>query len=594
MPAVSAALAPVGAPAVPSLTTTDIASIVACGGACGLVIAAPFETIQPVLTLPGQAVTSVEAALLIVFGAWAMAIGVSRARLTWRTPLTAPWAAWIAAAFVAAFLAPAARANAVHMAGRLTLAFGVFVVTVNGTASSARIRALLAATALAGAVGGVLVLLDFWSFHPALVLLRSFRSAIAVVGAQARASGPFQYPTIASMYLEIVFALTLGLLIYVLDRRRWAAALFGIAVIAIVAEAITLTFTRAGLITMMTSLLVIGTLRVRRRGFDRGAAALAAIAVLVAAELVGSRSIDAVRLRLTTEGQDDWYRAEIKAPAAVSLPTGGTIVVPIALTNTGRVAWEPDSVPPFRFAYHWLLGDQVVAWEGTRTELPGTVEPGQSVSLQARVDALRRPGSYRIVWDIEQADQLWFSTEPDAEIPASRAVVSGPLVGPAAPFKLRPYPARAVRPRRLQLWRAAARMFAAHPLLGMGPDNFRLTYGPYAGIANADRRIHSNDMYVEVLAGMGLVGGLAFAWLCLGAYRMFVRAADRPERDDLADLAAGVTAAGVAIALHGLVDSFISFTPTYIAIAVVLGLGASLANETTRITALPPTHARSV
>jgi O-antigen ligase len=74
---------------------------------------------------------------------------------------------------------------------------------------------------------------------------------------------------------------------------------------------------------------------------------------------------------------------------------------------------------------------------------------------------------------------------------------------------LRPTP----RPRRLVLWRAAARMFAAHPLAGVGPDNFRLAYGSYAGLVGADQRTHSNNMYLEMLAGGGLLVAAAFGWL---------------------------------------------------------------------------------
>jgi hypothetical protein len=38
---------------------------------------------------------------------------------------------------------------------------------------------------------------------------------------------------------------------------------------------------------------------------------------------------------------------------------------------------------------------------------------------------------------------------------------------------------------------------------------------------------------------------------------------------------AGVAAASVAIAFHGLVDSFLSFTATYILIAVTLGMASA-------------------
>ena len=76
-----------------------------------------------------------------------------------------------------------------------------------------------------------------------------------------------------------------------------------------------------------------------------------------------------------------------------------------------------------------------------------------------------------------------------------------------------PPPRPTVRPGRFVLWRAAATMFAAHPLLGVGPDNFRLAYGAYAGLPGADARMHSNNMYLEMLAGGGLVVGAAFLWL---------------------------------------------------------------------------------
>jgi O-antigen ligase len=176
-----------------------------------------------------------------------------------------------------------------------------------------------------------------------------------------------------------------------------------------------------------------------------------------------------------------------------------------------------------------------------------------------------------LLWDVEQEDRLWFSTEPDSPLYMSRVSVTGPATGPAAASSLRPLPAAAVRPGRLALWRAALGMFAAHPLTGVGPDNYRLVYGSYSGRANADPRVHSNNMYLEMLAGGGLLVGAAFAWLCwrtaTEARRLF-RSPDSDARQF------GVAAAVVAIALHGMFDSFLSFTATYIVIAVVLGLTA--------------------
>jgi hypothetical protein len=335
-------------------------------------------------------------------------------------------------------------------------------------------------------------------------------------------------------------------------------------------------------------------MRMRQRGFDGGVRAVAAVAVLIVAQLFASRSIEALQLRLSTEGQDRWYRAEIDAPEAVDVPTGRAAYVTITLTNTGRVTWDPDAARPFRVSYHWLLpdADVVAEWEGMRTELPSPVRPGDSVTVHALVRAPARPGHYRIAWDVEQVDQLWFSTEPDAEITTSRASVAGAAPADAAPLHLSPMPMRAVRPGRLLLWRSAARMVAAHPLTGVGPDNFRLEYGDYARIAHADTRVHSNNMYIEVLAGSGLLGAASFGWLCVRAAGVFVRAVGPLVRDIRAragalapsvqaDYALGVAAAGAAVALHGLVDSFLSFTATYILIAITLGLAVSMGTPST-------------
>jgi len=125
------------------------------------------------------------------------------------------------------------------------------------------------------------------------------------------------------------------------------------------------------------------------------------------------------------------------------------------------------------------------------------------------------------------------------------------------------------------LWRAAARMIADRPFFGVGPDNYRLLYGSYAGIVPSDPRVHSNNMYLEVLAGGGLAGGLAFAWLVWRAARGLRDARRRAVRPHEAMAVAGVAAACAAIALHGTLDSFLSFTPTYVLIAVTLALAST-------------------
>jgi hypothetical protein len=563
-----------------------IASTTAWAGICALIVVAPFEALQPIVRLPGQSLSSVETALVAVFGAWTLSLAVSRAVPQWRTPLTVPLAALVATMTVAALAAPLHTMNAMNMVGRLTLASCVYFAIVNGVTTAARLRGVFIAAAVAGAMVAGLTVLEYFNVAAVTARLGAFHARAALVGAQVRASGPFQYPTIASMFLEIVFAFVVALVPMAIDagRRKGLAALGAAALLALLAglvvlailigEAIVLTFTRAGLITMASTLAIVGWLRYRRNGFDRGAQAIAAIAVVIAALFLTSRSFESLRLRLTTETMDAWFRAEVNAPLRLEMRTGAQTVVPVTLTNVGGATWDSSAPQPFRLSYHWLLGgeDSVVSWEELFTKFPSPIAPGQSVSLDADVLAPGRPGEYRLMWDIEQEHRLWFSTEPDAPMYVSHATVSGPAVESRDGLRLTPLPRTAVRPGRLILWRSAARMVAGHPITGVGPDNYRLLYGPYAGLANFDTRVHSNNMYLEMLVGGGVLGGLAFLWVCwraVGQGRTAIRTAVDP---GMAMAVAGVTAAGVAIALHGLVDSFLSFTGTYILIATTLGL----------------------
>jgi hypothetical protein len=557
-------------------------------GVCLLILAAPFESLTPFIDMPGQSLSNLETVLLIVVSVWLAALSLGQttrsglARVA-GTPLVGPWLFFLGAMFVAA-LAGVDRINSLHMAGRFSLACCVFLLTVDGVTTVGRLRAVVIAAAVAGAIVAVLAVLEYLGVEPVLQALTAFRPRVAVIGAQVRASGPLLYPTIASMFLEIVFALTLGLLLLAIDAdrdrpsrtKRLAIGALVVGVL-LMSEAVTLTFTRSGLIAMAASLAVLATFRVWLSRFDRGTKALLMVAAVVVFEILTSRSFESLRLRLTTEGQEDWYRATVSVPAHVTLQAGSIVSMPLTVTNIGRSTWDSHAVSPFRLSYHWLLADAdiVVRWEGMRTEFPDPVLPGGRATLAAWVEAPAEPGDYRLVWDIEQEKRLWFSGEPDMELSVSSATIRGPAVSGRPRETPRPFPRAIARPRRGVLWRAVFRMVVDRPVLGVGPDNYRLIYGDYAGIAGADPRVHSNNMYLEMLAGGGLVGGLAFIWFCWQAARRVVRPVVRPSDPRVATMAAAVSAAAAAIALHGLADVFLGFTGTYILIAIVLGLAVA-------------------
>ena len=570
-----------------SLTTSGVqspalAATTAYFGVCALVLAAPFELTKPLLRLPSQSISNLEALLLIVFMSWSAVIVWSRRWPRLRTPLTGPWVALLAAMLLSTAAAPAEHMNALHMTGRAMAAFGVYLLTVNGITSSARLQRALAAALAAGVAVGVLAVLEYREVGPVLRSLQAFRPDRAAVGSQVRAGGPLQYPTIASMYLEVAFAFGLGLLLAGLDASRPVRVAAVFVVLVLIGDAIILTFTRAGLLAMVAMLALVGLCRYGQRGADRGVALIGALSLAIAAALFTSRSAESIWLRLTSDGQDGWYRFTVDAPAYVELSADQIVTVPVSVTNTGRLTWDSSADSPFYLAYHWLEAesDRVVSFDGLRSRFVRPVAPGTTASVDAQVKAPRQRGRYRLVWDMVQEGRLWFGSEPGVKLTAfSRATVSGSM--DRAPALTSQMPTTAVRPGRLALWRAASRMLAAHPLLGVGPDNFRLSYGEHSAIDCADPRVHSNDMYIEMVVGSGLIGGLAFAWLLWRAAGHFASGL-RLARDQQLTAALGIAAAGLAIGLHGVVDSFLGFTPTYVLIAVTLGFAVACSRMETQ------------
>src|SRR5262245_1343928 len=557
-----------------------------------IAIAAPFELMRPLVRLPSQSISNLEAVVAFSLVCWLASLAWAQQRPRWRTSLSVPWLALIAVMAVAASAAPSSRANALHMTGRIAAALAIYVMAVNGLTTAARLSRAIVTAVAAGVVVAALAILEAVQVAAVLDWLKAFRPSIAVVGAQLRAGGPLQYPTIASMYLEVVFALGLGLLVASVDRRQRAQSFALVVALVLIAEGIILTLTRAGLLSMVVTAAMVSAWRVRRHGVDAAVRAIGAVAALVAVSFAVSRPAQSVWLRLTSEGQENWYRSAIAPPDEIRFAAGETREIPIRVTNTGRVTWDSPDPSPFYFSYHWLepTGDRVVAFEGTRTAFAAPVAPAETTTVRAIVRAPNQAGRYRIAWDIVQEGRLWFSTEPGATLTVSFATVSGSAAGIRPATTALPGPVE--RPGRWLLWSSAVRLAAAHPLLGVGPDNFRLLYGPYAGLRNADTRTHSNNMYLELLVGAGLLGALACGWLAWRIAAQVAAVVRSATIDEGMTVSIGVAAAVVAIGLHGLVDSFLSFTPTYILIAVTLAFAEASAPRASLLTA--GTHADRV
>src|SRR5476649_92981 len=72
---------------------TDMAGTTLFAGVALLTLVAPFELTEPLLRLPRQSVSNLEAAVLCAFACGAAALVWSRRLPVWRTPLTQPWSA---------------------------------------------------------------------------------------------------------------------------------------------------------------------------------------------------------------------------------------------------------------------------------------------------------------------------------------------------------------------------------------------------------------------------------------------------------------------------------------------------------------------
>jgi O-antigen ligase len=536
----------------------------------------PFERPLPGAIF-GFTLTTLELSVAAALAASAIAVVREPSALQWRTPITLPVLALLAGALVSSIAAPEFRGNALRFTGRFAAAILLFLATANAVVSVRFARQIVAVLLGAAAIVGTIAVLELAQVPIVLDGLKFFRPGFHVVGGQLRATSTLFYPTITSMYLEVVFAL--GLIWMASSRLAFAAlVLTGAGIVA--------TFTRAGLITMAISLLTYGgILYLKQRRWSRAHTGLAALAAILIALVMVSRSPQMLVTRMSNELSQDWYGAAYDVPRTLTLRPGSFNDVPVTLSNRGWLTWQsspsgaPDAptlrvgvdVPPFALSYHWLSADteEVVIYDGLRTPFPQPVEPGGEIQLQARVRAPGYPGTYLLIWDVVQEHRTWLSLQgvfPGRTI----ATVAGEAVTPPLPTRGR-MPAGTMRMPRSALWSTALDISRDHPVLGIGPDNYRLSYGPRLGLAAWDTRVHANNTYLEVLVGMGVIGFAALLWLSIAGARSTL-ALVASARPDAVPFVAATTAACLAIAAHGLVDSFLTFTSTYVVFALAVGL----------------------
>ncbi|HLG73350.1 MAG TPA: O-antigen ligase family protein [Chloroflexota bacterium] len=109
---------------------------------------------------------------------------------------------------------------------------------------------------------------------------------------------------------------------------------------------------------------------------------------------------------------------------------------------------------------------------------------------------------------------------------------------------------------RIELWRSALRMIAAHPIFGVGLDNFLYQYPKYIlpDARNEPDLSHPHNLVLDAWSRIGAFGLAALVWLVALFFRVGWRAA-RASKGWNRAAAIGLVASMVDCVVHGLVDN---------------------------------------
>ncbi len=553
------------------------------GSACltGLALLLPFEARRPLLHLSFVQITCVELLLYVVIFIW----GLGWVGGQWRS-----WSIchlcvliWALAVVLSALFAPYERAAAAKFALRSLGGCALFYAAADLSATYRRVRqyalALAAGAALSALAGCGEVL---WPW--AAGMLSVFKTQPSAIGGILRASGTFQYANIAAMYWEAAAPLCLvaALVPGTREKQSSGRTLLALAALVLTVEAIMLSLSRAAIFVV---LIVLGLcLALARSTVPIRRPVTAACGLAMVLPFLGHFMLaDSFRLRLKAPEESSWYRASYAgALDPMELKPGQALLLRIRIRNIGTMIWPSGGAHRVALSYHWEDPRRrgFIVWDGLRTPLPGDILPGGEVELRVPIMAPVVAGHYVLHLDMAHEGATWFSLQgsPALKIPVE---LRGPAPDGAALSDALPLfrPVESRMPTRVALWRAALELWKDHPILGVGPDNFRLIYGPYVGQTNFDNRIHSNNLYFEMLANLGVLGLVSLGAVIISVSIMMWRCGRQPAAAEVQLLMLGLGASLTAFLLHGFADYFLEFTPTYALFWLIMGMATGLARS---------------
>jgi hypothetical protein len=554
-----------------------------------LTLMLPFEPEMPWLALGPIVLTNVE--ILLASCLLGTALLWWQQRFAWQRPFPRWWLVLIGWFILVSFLSSVLTAEFRTVALKASLRTTSGVLLALALPQIVRSSRELLWTAIGLVSGGLLAaLLGLLEFVPSLSMewLNFWRDSPTMAGPFLRLTGTFDFANQAAMFIEatLPFLLVLIWLAYRNGRRPLAVGLVILTFIYL--EAGFLTFSRASFATIflvtlaLAILLKRGTISLYTHPHGHGekqqvylwAGTAGLVLILIPINLLFSPTF---QLRLSTEGDNEWYQARVEVPPELQVSINETIQIPVTLINEGALTWENTGSNPVVLSVTWVQPQTNLEWTNRlRWPLPRPLSPGEQLSMEIPVQTPPQEGVYRLKWDLVQDGITWFGSKSEA--PASSRVTVGDVTTavPESTLQLvEPAFFNSPVPDRLTLWQVAWQLLSRHPLLGIGLDNFRLLYGRELGQTGWNETIHSNSWYVETLVSLGLSGSLPFfGWLVLMTLDIWRTLRESPVSIWQTAIAAGI----LAFFIHGLLDYFLLFNATALLFWILIGLWFSLKN----------------
>lgn len=574
-----------------------------------LAFSLPYETV--VFAAGPLQVSSLEILLALVL-LCTVALVVSQKRWRKERWLRFPrswlvlWALFALALLLSTALAPEHRLNAAKASARLLSGMVLALCAPQILRRPRQLLWVIVPLLLGGLLSVSAGLVEVWQGQ-ALGALDAFRVSPTSVGPFIRLTGSFDHANQAAMFLEATVPL-LVVIVLVVYKRRGSLAFAPALVTLLWLQALISTYSRTALVAVFASSMAVALLLWSRRlvlsgrlrslwdhlsqtltkrasvegstttRFAAGALPWAVVAVALVALVALNALFDPVmRMRFTSEGDNEWYNLSFDAPQALAVEAGHTVTTTITVHNEGDLTWSSSPPAIIHVGGHWYLPEQDIslAYE-PRWQLPRAVAPGESVTMQVNLQAPLYQGTYQFRWDLIQEGVLWFSYKNGVRTRTSvtveetdEAVTPLPETELALSQLVEAPPDLAPIPDRRTLWRIAAQEFRQRPLLGIGMDNFRLIYGRALDYEQWNDTIHTNNWYIELLVSLGLLGALPFfAWMALVGLGILVALRRRRVTLWHAALAAGL----LAYFLHGALDYFLSANATAMLFWLLAGL----------------------